>query len=279
MSLKKIVVTGIFLMSFMLSQHALAASPVSESDPLQFDETKQAELVQHMNPVFSFNQPLAFANPADSTKTSMMHPDFEIIKSPRKALLLSAVIPGSGEIYSKAYIFGTVFLAAEVTLWLMYSKYIDKGKELEGEFQDFANANWNRDKYLEWINSAEAIELQVQRTHELPDTQTQQYYEMIGKYDQFYAGWADASQFEYSERGGMRLEYMDMREESNVQLKKASTMASIAILNHILSAVDAAWASYRYNKNHAKNSGTSMQFDTIQYAQELCPAISLNMRW
>lgn len=278
MAMKKIVLTGLLLIFVLMSQSTLAKSPASESEKLYLYDAKQAELAKQMNPGIDLSQPLAFAQQTDTTH-SMMNPAFPLIKSPRKALLLSAVIPGAGEVYSKAYIFGAAFFAAEVTLWLMYSKYTSKGKDLETEFQMYADDYWSRDDYLEWINSSEAIELQVQRTHELPDTRTQQYYEMIGKYDQFYAGWSDSEQFEYGERGGKRLEYMDMREDSNEQLKKASTMVSIAILNHIVSAVDAAWASYRYNKSHAEKVGTTMQFDTIQYAQEVCPAISLNMRW
>jgi hypothetical protein len=73
---------------------------------------------------------------------------------------------------------------------------------------------------------------------------------------------------------------MDMREDSNIELKNATTMASVVILNHIVSAVDAAWCTYRYNKNYAKkNKGAAFQIDTIQRDNKLYPAVSLNVRW
>ena len=45
-----------------------------------------------------------------------------------------------------------------------------------------------------------------QFTHNLPETKTQQYYEMIGKYHQFSCGWNDFDGYEYNPDGSVRME-------------------------------------------------------------------------
>ena len=79
----------------------------------------------------------------------------------------------------------------------MYAKCHGDGNDITDRYEAFNRTYWHDDRYatyLFWnygvtdddlINSAET-------THHLPDTRTQQYYEMTGKYDQFAWGWDDA---------------------------------------------------------------------------------------
>lgn len=263
----------ILVMVFSLMGHALWA----KEPGLTFDDQKSAELVSIMS-MSATGSLLAQNSEGTEVVDSAKVVPFEIIKKPGRALLFSAIIPGTGEIYAESYIVGASLIAVEAALWVFYSKFHSKGKDLETEFEAFANAHWREDAYKDWIERNPETSI----THELPETKTQQYYEMIGKYHQFYAGWDDSEGYVYNgaEISPNRKKYMDMREDSNIQLKNATTMASVAMLNHILSAVNAAWTTYRYNKNYAqRNTGTSLQFDTIQYANQFCPALSLNMRW
>jgi len=275
MSAKKVVFIICALSVSLIGTYVQAKEQNNNLNHILSADVKSAELAQYMLPSeLNLGSPL-FAQNAESTKTTPDVP-FEIIKKPGRALLFSAIIPGTGEFYCKSYLIGSAFLAVEALSWVLYSNFHAKGKDLEDEFETFANAHWNEQAYYEWISDNPDI----QQTHELPEKKTQQYYEMIGKYNQFYAGWDDSEGYEYGgELSPNRKQYMDKREDSNVQLKNATTMVSVVLLNHILSAVNAAWTSYRYNKNFAKNKGTSLQFDTIHYANQFCPAISVNMRW
>ncbi len=95
-------------------------------------------------------------------------------------------------------------------------------------------------------------------THTLPYYNQQQYYELIGKYVQFYAGWDDAesgtyaigntkpSDFHPSEESRFRI-YSKMRAKANDYYDVTTTMISVAVINHVLSAIDAAWTAARYN--------------------------------
>ena len=81
----------------------------------------------------------------------------------------------------------------------------------------------------------------------------QQYYELIGKYDQFAAGWTDLVWVETGNRAQstevdsvenflseQRLSYEVRRDDSNKYLKRASTLTGLIMINHVFSAIDAA---------------------------------------
>ena len=96
-------------------------------------------------------------------------------------------------------------------------------------------------------------------THLLPPWGDQQYYELIGKYAQFRTGWDDddLANGEYPRElptaGHHMIIYRDMRAQANNYYDVASTFVSVAVVNHIVSAIDAFWSVTRYNKNlHAE---------------------------
>jgi hypothetical protein len=151
-------------------------------------------------------------------------------KSPWLAAGMSAVIPGSGQVYTGNYWEAALFVAVDVAAWIVAYNYDKKGDRQTDKFQNFANANWSVVKYTEytlnnlvaegdrgkydgwrydWAKSMDAFDrpwLQVNWTiinqmerdiagyysHNLPAYNEQQYYELIGKYPQFNQGWRDA---------------------------------------------------------------------------------------
>lgn len=92
-------------------------------------------------------------------------------------------------------------------------------------------------------------------SHTLPLYGEQQYFELIGKYQQYNQGWNDAPPtYNYPEPVTSNfLFYSKERGKANDYYATASTAVTIGILNHILSAVDAAWSASSFNKNfHAR---------------------------
>ncbi|HDL18365.1 MAG TPA: hypothetical protein ENH29_04870, partial [Bacteroidetes bacterium] len=114
-------------------------------------------------------------------------------KSLKKGLLLSLVVPGSGEFYAKSWLKGMVFLGIEIGSWVAYSDYHKEGKDLENQYTAYADKHWLPDQWNNWWNSLPESERAVYAHHQLPKTKTQQYYEMIGKYMKYNAGWDDVS--------------------------------------------------------------------------------------
>ena len=96
-------------------------------------------------------------------------------------------------------------------------------------------------------------------THSLPLTRTQQYYEMIYKYlHQFGVGWDDVGTYWgdpyfYDNPNNLGklsphiATYRQMRDRSNHFYDVATTMVNLVLVNHLLSAFDAAWTVKKYN--------------------------------
>ncbi|CUS86870.1 hypothetical protein JGI16_11012 [Candidatus Kryptonium thompsonii] len=147
--------------------------------------------------------------------------------SPLKAGLLSAIIPGGGQFYTKSYLKSALFFTAEVVLWITYFSYTKKGDEQTRWFKQYADENWSVVDYAEWMNQwmtkygtsdapiiritpdpnlkpwqrvdwsrLNEAERYISRlsggfSHTLPFYGEQQYYELIGKYHQYAPGWND----------------------------------------------------------------------------------------
>jgi hypothetical protein len=73
-------------------------------------------------------------------------------KSIGKAVVFSAVLPGSGQFYAKSYVKAAVFLAIEVTAWAVYFSNTKKGDKRDSEFKQFAGENWSEYRYWSYVN-------------------------------------------------------------------------------------------------------------------------------
>ena len=97
-------------------------------------------------------------------------------------------------------------------------------------------------------------------SHTLPQYGAQQYYEVIGKYQNFVAGWssADASaingdpnspNFYFNIRLSQVGDYMQTRQDASDYYQFADKMISVAILNRVLSVADAIWTVSVFNSD------------------------------
>ncbi len=266
--------TGLALLVAALT----AASVWAEGLPSILSEEGQAFLVGLQ----------AVEGGADPEPAPMPRTEAHKGKSSKRAFLLSALVPGLGEWYAGSKKRGLVFLGAEAALVGLWVAWKGKGNDVEEEFRAVADEHWNPHNYLAWRGSAISNNSSI--THALPcssqvsqvvevyiparnewmqqqkssglgsaafgecaPSQIQQYYELIGKYDQFAAGWTDlvrrstgnpAKPTEVDSvenfHSARRPRYEDQRDESNRFLKRASTVSGVILINHVISAIDAA---------------------------------------
>jgi hypothetical protein len=219
---------------------------------------------------------------------------------PRKSGWLAAgmslLVPGAGQVYTEHYWEAGAFLAADIAAWILASHYDKKGDRQTDLFQNYANGHWDvvkyalfsRDHYVpqsEWGNYSliyvdgsgtqrvnwdelNRMERYIGGTaegqyysHTLPPFGDQQYYELIGKYQEFYQGWDDAdpslttyeqiSNKLHSSATNM-IYYSKERGKANDYYSTASTWVKVAIINHIVNAGYAALSARWYNKAHAE---------------------------
>ncbi|MBT3346535.1 MAG: hypothetical protein HN404_26295 [Gemmatimonadetes bacterium] len=193
-------------------------------------------------------------------------------KSPRRAFLYSAIVPGAGEFWAGSKKRAALFFGLEVMGLGMYLSWDGEGKDLEDDFRARADEEWNPWDYIGWRGSrnsrfssithalpcstyvagAQSTTPVPEAISDCPDRDKQQYYELIGKYDQFISGWGDvvdadgnrvtASQVDSAENfnSANRLTYEVDRDESNKLLKRATNALGLILVNHVLSAIDAA---------------------------------------
>ncbi len=213
-------------------------------------------------------------------------------KSAPKAFAMSLVIPGLGQFYYGSRVKAALFFGADVAFWALASSSHKKGNELTDEFNAFNRAHWNRDsyeqKYLLWTYGfADDEEIPTDKTeisHHLPDTETQQYFEMTGKYNQFAWGWDDAelngkkiddysvqnpplrilepASTPYSQN---RLTYEDMRHSANKKFEQSRAMIMLAMANRIISSFEALFTVNRHNRGLAPEQ----QFSRVEVRASL----------
>jgi hypothetical protein len=256
------------------------------------------------------------------------------MKSPGMALLFSAAVPGAGELYIGAEKRAIGFFAVEVASWTWYLTQHSSGKDKEDEYMDFAGRtdqsgswkgnNWSEGQYFTWYSHWEDWydaykgdndpDFDKLFTHHLPPQVNDDYYEMIGKYDQFSYGWIDSSEVrqnpllyenfapfdslygfppppaDYTTRDICRGVspsatrdrdlYVNLRGDANKLLKRATWGISVSLFNHVISALDAALAARAFNRRvleEARYPQLRMELD--RYAGEVIPKITISQKF
>ncbi len=253
-------------------------------------------------------------------------------KSPKKAFLYSLIIPGWGQKYAETSTLKTLaFIGFEAGFWMGFFNYRNDGNKKTDEYEAFANLHWLEGinpldplyphSYRGWLDTMGTTEEDY--THTLPSSKSQQYYEMIGKYDQFRGGWDDYwdevgiidtsiggvidttwvpgpehheelyfshtvenpdgtidSVYLIKNISSNRSNYNSMRSKANDLLNQANQFVVFSILNHLLSAVDAAISANRYNKKEASEMWLTFRADMRKYsATEEIPIIRATLRF
>ena len=117
-------------------------------------------------------------------------------KSTRKAMMLSSLFPGAGQYYADKSSFTTyIFPILEVGLWIGYFHFHNKGLDTENDYQDFADQHYARENQN--LAQQDIIDDPTNNSNfydnhfRLDETNTQHFYEDIGKYNKYLFGWND----------------------------------------------------------------------------------------
>ncbi len=216
-------------------------------------------------------------------------------KSSMVAFLMSLAVPGLGEFYTGATKRAIAFMAVEAFTWINYARWRSKGNDLKAKFRTFADQNWNEARYRAWQQYNRENGSPYNETETLPckhtdpnaagceKVDTQQYYEMIGKYPQFAFGWSDARDVPFSVINNqvdstVRQDYETRRNDSNKLLKRASVILGLAVLNRITSAIH---ASAHARSLHREKPPKRFWIDVTPLSGDgrPAPAAALNIRF
>ncbi len=227
-------------------------------------------------------------------------------KSPLLAGVMSAVLPGSGELYVGEYLKAAIFFAVEAALITVAVVNNNEGDRLTSEFEAFADEHWSAVDYSNYmmehwqelgLSEQCAIDINFEGnlqpweqvnwddlnhcegligvfSHRLPPHGQQQYYELIGKYKQYSSGWDEFNGTSYNQVPQIMKDYAVMRGNANDAYNVGSKAVVGIYINHLLSAIDAVWSATTYNKDLA----IKMRVQYIQFADriELVPTLNIS---
>ncbi|MFA6541837.1 MAG: hypothetical protein WCT99_09570 [Bacteroidota bacterium] len=227
-------------------------------------------------------------------------------KNPFLNGLYSLVIPGAGQYNTDRYTKAVIFFTAEVALVTFAIINQHTGDKKTQEFQEYADAHWSAVRYAAYINAHGSVyygppnaNIDLSRvankdfsqindweklthsvngsksigfSHQLPRYGEQQYYELIGKYNQFKTGWDTYPQdnqgvpisddvthnpeYDYDHMIPKQMQdYAKERGKANDYYYAASFAVSAIVINHVISAVDAFISTKSYNHEISASLG------------------------
>lgn len=239
-----------------LARAAFAASaPARESVgrlPGAFGETPTAALPGSARTSFrtaAFALPSSPAAPASPAARALRQSLTEAsssspapARSPRLSFLLSAILPGAGQLYN-ANSRGYVFLALDAASWFTRSSYLDAADRKEADARAFADRHWDFDRFVgaegnEGCGFPPGADTLLAGYFE---DDRNQYYEELANGDEYRCGWDDARFDPESDRvlSDRRVEYREQRDRQNTFENRAGLALGVLVLNRIVSAVDA----------------------------------------
>lgn len=211
-------------------------------------------------------------------------------RSTGRAFLYSLILPGAGEYYTGSKFKAAIFLGIEAVSWYGYITNYTTGQDREDEFKAYADQYWNPAAYRAWLVDARGVPSDTVPfrddngepttfTHHLPDFKTQQYYEMIGKYDQFQYGWTGTNYNIADSTSEYRTDYLNIRNDANNKFDAARNFAIVAIANRIVSAFDAALSAHRLNKRTDKFSEIRIKARLADYHGKRIPKVTFTYKF
>ncbi len=185
-------------------------------------------------------------------------------------ILFSLILPGAGEV-SMGYKRGYLMMAADIVTWLGVKHYHDLGGDKRDDYMAYAEEHWSEAKlagafdpfYEDEYVAGVGLEYfpDVSTYTELPlwisrQADEREYFENLGKWDQFVFGWDDFRRPEdipgYTPTGtikdlkqpGVSLHreiYRSMRIDSNDQFTKRDRLLYLNIGLRVLSVLQVAY--------------------------------------
>ncbi|NOZ75005.1 MAG: hypothetical protein GXO90_06440 [FCB group bacterium] len=229
-----------------------------------------------------------FETPIYSTMTVQDSTDSMAIVYHGRPLVMSLVVPGLGQYYNReAWWRTSLFAGIELFGLYSYWNWSTRAEDIRINYEKYADQHWTLENFITNtpVLGVSYADVRFGGTHHLilelngvliaQDTLGQlgndpglivlrdrDFYENIGKYDQFVGGWDDV----YDQDGNPlywekqkdvgdsteilimtrhRDNYLSQRAKNNSYLKMAKFAVSAIMFNHVASAFEALWSSNR----------------------------------
>ncbi|MFH1198334.1 MAG: DUF5683 domain-containing protein [bacterium] len=171
--------------------------------------------------------------------------------------------------------------------WTLYHASELNHNLTEEQLVNFQNGMYDENDVLQWnvLNQLESA-IGGYYSHRLAPYGDQQYFEMIGKYSQFNVGWEEfgddpAKEYDYTPADPKLTEqfkyYSGERGKANDYYSYAKTAVIVVVVNHILSAIEAAWTSNSINRS--LDVKVSLENQRYGFVQSIVPKLNISLNF
>jgi len=174
--------------------------------------------------------------------------------SPFLAGLMSALVPGSGQL-ALGQKRGWLYLGVETAAWFSNWTLRDAGNQSEEDYQEYADDHWAWGRYESEAECGEGLgpvdfESEREALLDVFDSSRDDFYDDIGGQDVYACGWDDQLN---------RGRYEGLRDDADSLFRSARYAVTLAFLNHVVSAIDAAKSAS--NRRKAREREYSWDWD------------------
>jgi len=155
-------------------------------------------------------------------------------KDPGKASLMSAVVPGTGQLYAGSKS-GYVFLGIEAVAMMAYVKYRNDSHDRRDTYYSYVGDPTNPDSRFSFsrLNGNVPAD-EVARLEEIYAKDPREFYDEVTTNDELAAGWGDSGA-----NTGQRSQAATYMDEVNNLDRKSNVGLATLIANHLVATVDA----------------------------------------
>lgn len=266
--------------------------------------------------------------------TEMVEPEDSLVVYPARPMLYSLILPGAGQWYNKspAWKIG-LFAGIEAASIFSGLQWKKKAEDIRLQYEIFADQNWDLETWVfNTLNTpiGNYADVHINGTHkltlvlsgslavqygnyvssdslennahwvysnEVSVLRDRDFYENIGKYDQFVGGWIDCYGlannqlwFEVEKDVGDSTEiiistpnkenYVNQRGRSNDYLNMAKYAVSAVMFNHVISALEAVWSTQIRNRTKKERKvQTNVGLIYNQHAKYGVGGIAVSLHW
>ncbi len=165
------------------------------------------------------------------------------LKSPGKAVLLSVLLPGAGQVYTEARTRSRIFLGAEAASWVAYGGFKTWSNQKQDEFEGWAatyagiDPNGKPDDFWRMMTFYKS----------------RREYEFLGRAGEpNRASYPDLEGWDWNWTSEAAQEqYRSLRNQSKEADRKATFALGALVLNRVVSAIDAYRSAKNYNRKKA----------------------------
>ncbi len=202
-------------------------------------------------------------------------------RAPGLVFLASLILPGTGQLLNGDRR-GYLYLAADASAWFARASYLDASRTKEGEAEEYARRHWSYERFGGTTGEDGCLYTAAADSalSQFAAEDLEAYYEAIGRQDAYRCGWDDFragyDPLDPNASSRHRIAYRDQLSRADDLSDKASLALTAAVLNRIVSGVDAFMTARRRRMGHGADGALQIRSELRRRSGETQTTLALS---